>query len=64
MSKVKYLEAKHPPQAFNYTPYTLEQINGHLDSYKIWATILAIKAECQQECRKAYDRGFRDAYRG
>ena len=57
---MKYLNRQPPPEAFRYTPYTLEEINGHLDIYKIWATIIAIKQEAQEAVREAYDRGYHD----
>lgn len=62
---IKYLNCNVAPQAYKSKPLTVEEIDEHTDSGRIWATILAIRLEAQQECRTAYERGFSgEPYRG
>jgi len=37
------LRASPPPMTSNIQPYTIEEIDDHEDSNRIWATLLAIR---------------------
>jgi hypothetical protein len=41
-------------------PYSLEELDEHPDSHRIWATIMAIKEEADEYVQRAYDSGYSD----
>jgi hypothetical protein len=57
---MKYLNRKPPVQSLSYKPYTVDELDEHLDSYRLWATVSEIKREAQEAVRDAYDRGYTD----
>jgi len=57
---MKYLNRRPKPEYLKHEPYSIEELDNHEDSFRIWATISAIKDEAQEAVRDAYDRGYAD----
>jgi len=57
---MRYLKRQPPPESLKLEPYTVDEIDEHEDSFRIWATVSAIKDEAQLAVRDAYDRGYAD----
>lgn len=57
---MKYLNRQPKPGHHKFQPYTVEQIDKHVDSERIWSTIQAIKLEAQEAVREAYHKGYAD----
>lgn len=49
-----------PKSAILREPYTVEEIEDHEHSGRIWATIMECRREAQELVRAAYDRGYWD----
>lgn len=56
----KYLTSKPSTESHKANPYTIEEMDAHENSSRIWATVTAIKVEAQEAVRGAYDNGYRD----
>ena len=56
----KYLKRQPPVSAFKSEPYSLEELDEHPNSNRIWATIMAIKEEADEYVQRAYDNGYSD----
>lgn len=49
------------PSAFRVDPLTVEEIDAHPDSARLWATIHALREEHENVVDEAYEQGKRDA---
>lgn len=56
----KYLKRQPPPMSLTSQPYSLEELDEHPNSNRIWATIMAIKEEADEYVQRAYDSGYAD----
>lgn len=52
-----------PPAALRSEPMTLAEIDAHPDSARIWATIIAMRAEVESLTDEAEERGHRRGLR-
>ena len=52
-----------PPPAYRADPYTVNEIDAHPDSARIWATIIAMRFAHEQANAREYDRGYADGRR-
>jgi len=57
---MKYLNRQPKPDYLKYEPYSIEEIDNHENSERIWSTLMAIRAEAQEQIRRAYDNGYAD----
>lgn len=46
-----------PPHALTAQPLSVEEIDGHPDAIRIWATIHAIREEAEKIYEEAFDAG-------
>ena len=51
-----------PPAALRAEPMTLAEIDAHPDSARIWATIIAMRADHTAAVDSAEEEGYRRAY--
>jgi hypothetical protein len=49
-----------PPPAYRADPYTVDEIDAHPDSARIWATIIAMRFAHEQAKDEAYEQGVKD----
>ena len=56
--------AQPPVAALAAEPFTLLEIDAHPDANRIWATILALRAEVQTLVAEAYTDGMNDGVAG
>lgn len=56
--------AQPPAAALAAEPFTLLEIDAHPDANRIWATILALRAEAEPLIASAYTDGMNDAVAG
>lgn len=49
-----------PPAALVAEPMTVAEIDAHPDCIRLWATILALRAEAQKMADEAEDRGYKE----
>ncbi len=49
-----------PSDYIKHQPYTLEEIDTHSDSKRLWATLVSIAQEYERLIDDSYDYGFKD----
>lgn len=52
-----------PVEALAAEPLSVAEIDAHPDSARIWATILAMRAEHERRVDAAYNEGMDDAFK-
>ncbi len=51
-----------PPEALSARPYDVLEIDAHPDRARLWATIIALRAEAEALAAREHDEGYRAGY--